>query len=184
MRKLLAAIFSMLVGMSSAQSQPSEDEVRAFHSVVQTGGAAAVERALKKNPALATAVGQNKFQAIHVLDYIDFSEILALLISYGADINAQNDYGHTLLHMLVDPEFVPIVLNSGADLEIRDKQGRTPLMSALTEPDSFEMVRALLAGGADPNVRDNKGQTVLGFAREHSDDPAIVDLLEEATASE
>lgn len=183
MKKLLASIVCTFMSLSPAQSQPRADEVIAFHAIVQTDGAAAVESALKKNPALATATDQYKFQAIHALDFIDFYEILAILINYGSDINAQTDSGHTLLHILTDPEFVSVVVDYGANLEIKDKQGRTPLRLALTEPNNFEMVKALLSVGADPNARDAEGQTVLEFAREHSDDPAIINLLIKASTS-
>jgi ankyrin repeat protein len=55
------------------------------------------------------------------------------LLKHGADINAQDSEGSTLLHKLfkVDPrryykDIVQFLLESGADLSIRDKQGKTP----------------------------------------------------------
>ncbi|RDW72345.1 ankyrin repeat domain-containing protein [Aspergillus mulundensis] len=55
------------------------------------------------------------------------------LIEYGADVNAQDDEGFTLLHRLLrrhDPpgnlgEFVDVLLEAGADPSIRDKEGKT-----------------------------------------------------------
>jgi len=129
------------------QTMPKDEETTTFHSMVQTGGVASVENALNKNPALATVEDNFGFQAVHMLDYTDFREILSLLLRYGADINAKNDAGHTLLHILIDPEFVPDVLGSGADLHAKDNQGRTPLMLAQTERNQ-EMVEALIEAGA------------------------------------
>lgn len=181
MRNLLPLVFFGFMGVfmgtaAIANEDPSLDEVQAFHTLVQTGGISSVQNALQKNPTLATATDQYEFQAIHFLDYIDFQKILSLLIDYGADINAQNDEGHSVLHMLIDSEFLPLVLSAGADLELRDNKGRTPLMLSLTEPDNFDMISALLQSGADPNARDDTGQTVLGFARSFSSDD-IIDLL-------
>lgn len=165
--RVLTLLISLLLSVSAqAQEQPTEAETDAFFALVQTGEVSAVELALKKNPALAMTPDLYQFQAIHVLDYIDFRQKLELLIDHGADVNAQNDQGTTLLHILIDPEFVPVVVSAGGDLEAKDSQGYTPLMAALSRPDdSLEMVRALLGGGADPNARNDDGQTVLAYAR-------------------
>ncbi|MEM8848801.1 MAG: ankyrin repeat domain-containing protein [Pseudomonadota bacterium] len=183
MRRVLALLSSVVFGLGqTAWADPTADDIRAFHALVQTGGAAAVERALMTDPALATATDRFGFQAIHLLDDADFEEILSLLLRHGADINAQNESGIALLHIVIDPEFIPIVLDLGADLELKDVQGRTPLLVALTEPDNFEVVRALLQGGADPNARDTKGRTALNYARADGGDRAIATLLLNAGA--
>ncbi|MEM8801005.1 MAG: hypothetical protein AAGF55_00550 [Pseudomonadota bacterium] len=127
---------------------PTDDEISAFHSIVQTGGAASVEKALKANPALATAADKFGFQAIHLLDYTGFHDILSLLLNHGVDINAANDDGHTLLHVLIDPEFLPAVLEAGGGLTAKDNHGRTPLMLARTEHNNQDMIDALIEAGA------------------------------------
>ena len=154
-------------------------DVEAFFSLVQTGDASAVEAALITNPALATGTDKYGFQPIHVLDYIDFEEKLALLMSYGADINSQNDDGIGLLHILIDAEFLPLVLLANADLELKDKLGRTPVMVHFTEPEGLSMVAALLGAGADPNATDSIGQSVLDYARLWND-PQVTQIVIEA----
>ncbi len=184
--RVLTLLITLLLGVSAnAQAQPTDAETDAFFALVQTGKVSAVERALKENPALATTPDRYQFQAIHVLDYIDFRQKLMLLIDHGADVNAKNDQGITLLHILIDPEFVPVVVSAGGDLEARDLQGYTPLMAALSRPDdSFEMVRALLEGGADPNARNDDGQTVLVYARSVGVHDDTIRLLLDAGALE
>ncbi|MBM7068049.1 ankyrin repeat domain-containing protein [Actibacterium sp. 188UL27-1] len=181
-RVLLTKIFMGLV--SAVAADPSADEVAQFHALVQTGAASEVAAALAQNSALATVQDRYGFQAIHVLDYSDFAAKLSLLIDHGADVNARNDQGHALLHILIDPEFVPVVLAAGADPDVRDNEGRTPLMLFLAEADSFDMIAALLGAGADPNARNSAGQTVLAVAKALEVDPEIVDLLVSAGATE
>ena len=62
-----------------------------------------------------------------------------------------------------DLETVRATLSAGADVNIRDKDGRTPLMFAAQRGD-IEVARLLLQKGANPNLRDNDGLTAYGFA--------------------
>ena len=48
----------------------------------------------------------------------------------GADINAANETGQTALHLAVtvrSEAFIRFLIERGARLDIKDKQGRTPL---------------------------------------------------------
>ena len=72
------------------------------------------------------------------------------LIACGADVNAQNDEGQTAL-MLVSPNnsnacfFARLLLDAGADRELRDKNGKTAAETAAqnTEEDISEFLRIL-----------------------------------------
>ena len=180
MRKLWIVLATVFIGNSaSSQEQSDMTDVEIFFSLIQSGEASAVEDALIKNPALATDIDKYGFQPIHVLDYIDFEEKLALLTRYGADINARNDEGIGLLHILIDTDFLPLVLLAGADLELKDELGRTPVMVYLTDSGGLSMVAALLGAGADPNASDSSGQSVLGYARLWND-PQVTQIVIEA----
>ncbi len=52
------------------------------------------------------------------------------------------------------------LLQEGADINVRDAQGRTPVMIA-TYQHNTEMVRELLQAGADINIRDNNKENPL-----------------------
>lgn len=182
MRKLFSLILAFFIAAGPpASADPTEGEIRVFHDAIPTADTSEIESMLQANPALAMARDPFGFQAIHLLDYIGFREKLALLVAYGADINARNDEGHAPLHILIDAEFLPDLLAAGADLELKDKQGRTPLLLALTEPGTEDMIAALLAAGADPGARDNNGLSALDHATAFGD-PAIVELLTRAGA--
>jgi len=60
-------------------------------------------------------------------------ETAALLLSHGADVNAQDKYGYTPLHEAVLGPYatalpmVKLLLDHGADIDGKSSQGNTPL---------------------------------------------------------
>jgi ankyrin repeat protein len=64
----------------------------------------------------------------------DEAECVRLALAHGADVNAASDTGQTALHMAAAQRgeaFVRFLVASGARLDVKDKQGRTPLDVAL-----------------------------------------------------
>lgn len=178
MSRLKALLFSLLSLVPlEAQAAPREGEVAAFFDLVAIGSVQEVAEALAKTPGLATAPDKYGFQPIHVLDDAAFDAKLDLLLAHGADINAKTDEGITLLHVVIDPEFIPALIRRGADVGARDNRGRTPLMVHLTEPDGIEYLGPLLDAGSDPNAADNYGVTTLEYLREHGDPDAEALLI-------
>jgi uncharacterized protein len=57
-----------------------------------------------------------------------------------------------------DADAAAIALRQGADLEVRDGAGRTPLLIAVTE-DRLSVARLLVAMGASPDALDNRHDT-------------------------
>ena len=53
-----------------------------------------------------------------------------------------------------DKEAILTLLQQGADINVKDVQGRTPLM-IVTYEHNTDLVRTLLQAGADVNIRDN-----------------------------
>ena len=71
--------------------------------------------------------------------------------------------GEGALHIVVrrnDPTYVRFLLEHGADPNIRDSGGVTPLMLAVTQ-NAPACVAALLAHHADPDVANDNGETPL-----------------------
>ncbi|MEO0490852.1 MAG: ankyrin repeat domain-containing protein, partial [Cyanobacteria bacterium J06659_2] len=87
------------------------------------------------------------------------SAMLDLLIEYGADVNIQNDSGETLLHVLATQLPVPTgrasevgarLIANGADINARDRQGKSVLETALCKGSaSPDFVSYLIDSGAD-----------------------------------
>jgi uncharacterized protein len=135
--------------------------------------------------------------------FFEINTVKALL-DEGADINASNDYGKTLLigaSYLGNLDGVKMLLARGAEVNKTDKSGQSPLLAAsipmvgyfsvegrvefwfAPAPDRIEIVKLLLAKGADVNRADNEGATPLFVARIYGNDQ-IVALLKKNGARE
>jgi hypothetical protein len=91
--------------------------------------------------------------------------------------------GDTGLHMVVarsDGLWVRFLLQRGADPNIRNKRGLTPLQMA-TALGFTEGVEALIKGGANVNIADQTGETPL-IAAVHARNVGLVRLLLEKGA--
>ena len=62
-------------------------------------------------------------------------------------------------------ECVKVLLENGADVNIRDDDGETALMKALDENVSENIINALLDSGANVKIKDNKGRDIFHYTR-------------------
>ena len=85
-------------------------------------------------------------------------EVAQLLVSKGADVNAEAAGGYTPLHVasrLGNPEMVSFLLTHGANINAKDTRA-TPLAAAVVQG-HLEVVKLLLEHGADFNAGDSSG---------------------------
>lgn len=90
-------------------------------------------------------------------------ELIKLLVEAGANINAQNIYGDTLLIVEAEGYFdgVKIAIEAGADLNIENIYGQTALTRAITF-NNINIVNLLLKQpNIDINKQDKDGNTAL-----------------------
>ncbi len=93
-------------------------------------------------------------------------EMVQLLLAAGANVNAKDAEGETVLMMLDDDATSDLVwdlLNAGAGVNLKDNLGNTPLMQAATL-NNLEALKTLLDAGADVNLRNKQGRTALLLA--------------------
>jgi ankyrin repeat protein len=172
----------------SASAIPDE-----FLAAIQNRDRDTVERYLKQglDPNGNTCTDcENPTPLLHLLTTwptrVD-PAMLDLLIAYGADVNAPNADGETLLHQLSQELKTPEdwvsdigaqLIAHGADVNARDRQNRTVLETALcAEVPSQGLVAALVEHGADTAALDAQslcGTTVLHLAA-RANHPGLVD---------
>ena len=82
------------------------------------------------------------------------------LIREGANINT-NTIGQRALLLSIElcPDLVPEIIDKGADVNIKNGEGKTPLMIALSRGD-IETTKVLLDKGAETGMFLNKGSSV------------------------
>lgn len=105
-------------------------------------------------------------------------QVARRLIKAGADINVLNSDGKSVLWYAVGRE-LELGLTLGANPNVADKTGKTPLMAA-AESGHTESVALLLKHGADPQHVEAMGRTALQYAREKNH-PEVALLLSRIT---
>jgi ankyrin repeat protein len=93
--------------------------------------------------------------------YKDDTEAFNALIAAGADVNMQNKYGETLLHISIRRdrrEMVKTLLENNADINRADAPGWTPLMECVMD-DMPELCQLLIDHGADKSIANLRGAT-------------------------
>ena len=117
------------------------------------------------------------------------SKCLSLLTAREID---KNDYSLALADIAItgDVNAVKMMLDHGADVNIVDPLGRTPLMYAAASDNlPLEELKMLVEQGADVNARDahkrgaDSGWTALDIARQHGDTPIVAFLLKSGAKS-
>ena len=109
----------------------------------------------------------------------------------GANVNAvSSTSGSTALHLVTavgrpydNGKLLPIadlLISRGANVNLQNRDGMTPLMWAVLAG-NIEMMKRLLDAGADITIKHSNGQTALDMARE--DFPQGLRLLEERQAA-
>lgn len=104
----------------------------------------------------------------------DELDIVSYLIRAGADLNARDNSGGTVLFYSYgfhrgSLEMVQLLLRAGVDVNAADNEGNTVLMYACNIG-SVEMVQILLEAGADVHRVDKQGRTALQHIRTGKDE--------------
>ena len=107
------------------------------------------------------------------------------LALFAGQASAANTKTEELLEIAgkAGPEEVRQLIQDGADVNAKNKDGWTPLMIAVGNNPNPEVLKALLEAGADAKTKNNKDKTALDYARENEKlkDTEALRLLEEKT---
>ena len=115
----------------------------------------------------------------------EIATVMKLLFRLGADPNARDTQGLTVLHGAADssndPEVITALVNAGGDLLARDLDGSTPLHRAACFNKNASVIRALIRAGSDVNGQDKWGNTPYDIAVKEGNEAAM-EVLKEAGA--
>lgn len=134
---------------------------------------------LLRHGASVKAQGRRGETPLHLLAALRYRDVQALasrLVSAGADVNAQDDDGNTPLHWAVgvhqdqnwmdrgNPDAVGCYLDHGADPQVRNRQGQSPIRLAFRSADAAYR-QAFLAHGLKPRIADSLRVVYPGAVR-------------------
>ena len=110
------------------------------------------------------------------------NEVMAVLSS-GADVNRRSTRfsGYTPLIVAIrnnKMDIIDVLIRAGADVNLKDSEGRTPLMHALMdwEP-KISLVTILIANGANPRIPDRDGFDAYAYANQRTNALQIAQAL-------
>ena len=104
------------------------------------------------------------------------TEIAALLIGQGADVDETDHFGNTALHLALSyPDMISLLLESGASVNAKNAMGNTPLHLAVRDKRAVEL---LLAAGADVNARNGLDKTPLHYAMRQGTSPYSLSVVQ------
>ncbi len=146
---------------------------------------AGIDYTIQNNDGM-TAFGKN-FERVYIKSYED---VLISMLKKGVDINAPAYFdempvikiANNAVTLSANIEQLQFLVKNGADINIKNQQGYTPLMLAAIK-NNVDMVLALLEAGADISVTDNKGRTVKDICESLIDSgyyiPALKTIINE-----
>jgi len=150
-----------------------------------TGKINNIIRLLARDPQLVNAYAKDGFQPLGLACYFGHPETAEYLVKAGAPINSpsRNALKAAPIQSAVaagHEKVVQVLLQLGADPNIREQGGYTPLHAAAQNKD-VDMIRTLLYGGADLTLQGNDGNTALDLAINSGDEKVIILLREGIT---
>ena len=165
MKQLLLSIIASLVfagctpALHKAAREGDADRVRKLLDA----GADVNGRNSSKAVKLLSGGTPLQWTSLHYAAYYGHLEIAEILISRGADLDADDPYYSTPLYLAVEeghPEVVEFLISKGAKVNVKSSSsGYTPLHRA-----AGAVALMLLEKGAKVNARDNDGKTALDQA--------------------
>jgi uncharacterized protein len=103
-------------------------------------------------------------------------QLLDTLLKYKADLNIKDKEGNTALTAALQStngQHIGIMeleklLASGANPNLQNNEGKTPLMLACELNSNFEIILALIQAGADPKLKDQSGKTAIDYTKQEN----------------
>jgi ankyrin repeat protein len=146
------------------------------------GDCTRLEPLLRQDPMSVHATSADGWAPLHLAAAFGGAQATALLLAHGAHVHRfshnpmRNQPLHACIALSRDLETVRILIAQGADVNMAQAGGYTPLHQA-TAAGLVELTKSLLEAGAHPDVRCDQGKTPADYARERSHD-GVLQVLE------
>ena len=145
-----------------------------------SGNAEMIKEILRYHPNLEAKDREGKTALFAASEYRNSDkegarvQCVGLLVQAGANVNARDKDGNTPLHETFLTDVEEELLKLGADVNARNNDGETPIFTNVDD----DSISLFIEHGADLNIRNNKGETVVDAAKEKG--PARQEALRKA----
>eukprot|EP00349_Pseudokeronopsis_sp_Brazil_P004761 CAMPEP_0202970320 /NCGR_PEP_ID=MMETSP1396-20130829/16282_1 /ASSEMBLY_ACC=CAM_ASM_000872 /TAXON_ID= /ORGANISM="Pseudokeronopsis sp., Strain Brazil" /LENGTH=253 /DNA_ID=CAMNT_0049698735 /DNA_START=59 /DNA_END=820 /DNA_ORIENTATION=- len=170
-----------------------EEQKNALHVAAENGHTVAVRTLLENGAAVDSLSAANQNTALNYAASCALvgSEMINILVEYGADPNHANAYGNTPLHescLLGNLEVTRALIGHGASVRAQNHHGSTPLhsLSYCKNSDtecSVAIAEMLVAAGAAVDSIDSTGQTPFLVAASMGNEQLVRWLLNQGANS-
>lgn len=159
--------------LSFFQLRAQED----LFSWIRNGEVAKVESYIESIPEAVNQLSKEGFSPLILASYTGSLELVQLLVSKGAAVNHNSSMGTALMAAIVKNHVpaVQFLLEKGADVNVWDERGTTPLIYAVQFKNK-EVIKLLLNHKPDTSHTDKNGKTAFEYAV-FSGDVDIIELL-------
>ena len=148
----------------SEESRIMEDPFKKVYEAAESGDIDELRLLLKSNPSLVKSTDQYGSTPLHGAAGEEDTQVVDLLLTNGADINAKNNDGVSPIHVAVYPRMAAYLITKGADINLPSSNGDTPLHTFAAEAEGLDVMEVLLKAGANPNLRNRQGQLPIDIA--------------------
>lgn len=166
-RNILEVLSLAVIFMNALATSAFAQDI---HKAASSGDYNRVKWLIEKDRAQVKIRDINNNTPLHSACQNARQNIVELLISNGADVNARNNYGRSPLHLAWREKggarISQILIESGADINLEDHYGETPLSVAVAVGNK-EMLGVLLEHHVKIPVRGDKGREILHRAASH-----------------
>jgi ankyrin repeat protein len=129
---------------------------------IRNGDHVQVQKLLGTGADVNTADNDGTTALMHSVIESDV-RMMNLLIGHGANVNAKNDLASTaLMYAATNLAKARLLLDAGADVKARGKNGATPMNVAVTAFGSTPVLKLLVSKGGEPEARMMASAAAMG----------------------
>jgi ankyrin repeat protein len=145
------------------------------------GDCSRIEPLLRHEPMLVHESSADGWSPLHLAAAFGGHQATALLLAHGAHVHrfSRNPMHNQPLHACIalsqNAETVRLLIDQGADVNMEQAGGYTPLHQAAAAG-QLELTQILLEAGANPLCRCHQGKTPADYARERKHDAVVQQL--------